>query len=62
MNEQEINFCAITSDIRDIYFINHKTIVLNDDLINDIRDMYFIDHKKIVLNDDLNQSLFLSRG
>ena len=62
MNEQEINFCAITNDICDMYFINHKTIVLNDDLINDIRDMYFIDHKKIVLNDDLNQSLFLSRG
>lgn len=47
MNEQEINFCAITNDIRDMYFINHKTIVLNDDLINDIRDMYFIDHKKL---------------
>ena len=62
MNERAINLCTTTNDIRDMYFINHKTIVLNDDLINNIRDMYFIDHKEIVLNDDLNQSLFLRRG
>ena len=62
MNERAINLCTTTNDIRHMYFINHKTIVLNDDLINDIRDMCFINHKTIVLNDDLNQSLFLRRG
>ena len=32
MNERAINLCATTNDIRDMYFINRKTIVLNDDL------------------------------